>query len=320
VGGATATFATGDSTLDPAGSTDNSAWNSTTYPAQGTGDRTRGVQFNVSTSGRQNILVTWATQDSSTGSRYSRLQYTTNGTTYTDFPTTTTNTTTVFTAKTNSLAAIPGVNYNPNFAIRFVTEFESSATGNNNSNYVAANSPTSSYGTGGTVRFDMMTIYGSTIIAGTAPTVTNQPASQTASQGDNITFTVGADGTAALTYQWRFNLTNISSATNSSYTRSDVQPAHVGSYSVVVSNSAGFTISSNAMLNLIVPQSVLTMTLAGVLQWQGLSNLSYTVQTSTNLAQTNWMTLGTAASVNATISFTNTPATNTERYYRVVYP
>ncbi len=320
VGGATATFATGDSTLDPAGSTDNSAWNSTTYPAQGTGDRTRGVQFNVSTSGRQNILVTWATQDSSTGSRYSRLQYTTNGTTYTDFPTTTTNTTTVFTAKTNSLAAIPGVNDNPNFAIRFVTEFESSATGNNNSNYVAANSPTSSYGTGGTVRFDMMTIYGSTIIAGTAPTVTNQPASQTASQGDNITFTVGADGTAALTYQWRFNLTNISSATNSSYTRSDVQPAHVGSYSVVVSNSAGFTISSNAMLNLIVPQSVLTMTLAGVLQWQGLSNLSYTVQTSTNLAQTNWMTLGTAASVNATISFTNTPATNTERYYRVVYP
>ena len=317
VGGATATFAGGDATLDPAGSTDNSGWNSSTYPAQGTGDRTRGVQFGVSTIGRQNIVVYWSTQDSNTGSKYSRLQYTTNGSTYVDFPTTTTNTITVFTAKTNSLAAIPGVNDNPNFAIRIVAEFESSATGNNNSNYVAAGT---TYGTGGTVRFDMVTISGVPIVVGTAPTVTNQPASQLAAQGDNITFTVGADGTTPLTYQWWFNLANISSATNSSYTRSNVQPAHVGGYSVVVSNSAGFTTSSNAMLNLIVPQPVLTMPLAGVMQWQGLSNLSYTVQTSTNIAQTNWTTLGTAASVNATISFTNTPATNTERYYRVVYP
>ena len=317
VGGATATFATGDPTLDPAGSIDNSGWNSATYPAQGTGDRTRGVQFNVSTSGRQNILVTWATLDSNTGSRYSRLQYTTNGSTYLDFPTTTTNTITVFTAKTNSLAAVSGVNDNPNFGIRIVAEFESSATGNNNSNYVAAGT---TYGTAGTVRFDMVTISGVPIVSGTAPTITNQPVSQSASQGDNITFTVGADGTAPLNYQWRFNLADIGGATSSSYTRSNVQPAHVGSYSVVVSNSAGFTTSSNAALTLIVPQPVLTMPLAGVMQWQGLSNLTYTVQTSTNLAQTNWTTLGTVVSPNATISFTNTPATNTQRYYRVVYP
>jgi len=320
VGGATATFAGGDSALDPAGSTDNSGWNSATYPTQGTGDRTRGVQFNVSTVGRQNIVVYWSTQDSNTGSKYSRLQYTTNGTTYIDFPTTTTNTIIVFTAKTNSLAAIPGVNDNPNFAIRIVAEFESSATGNNNSNYVAANSPTSSYGTGGTVRFDMLTILGVPIVSGTAPTITNQPASQIASQGDDITFAGGADGTAPLNYQWRFNLADISSATNSSYTRSNVQPAHVGSYSVVVSNSAGFTTSSNATLTLNIPQPVLTMPLAGVMQWQGLSNLTYTIQTSTNLAQTNWTTLGAVVSPSATIFYTNKPATNTERYYRVVYP
>ena len=317
VGGATATFATGDPTLDPAGSTDNSGWNSSTYPAQGTGDRTRGVQFSVSTVGHQNIVVSWSTLDSNTGSKYSRLQYTTNGSTYLEFPTTTTNTITVFTAKTNSLAAIPNVNDNPNFAIRIVAEFESSATGNNNSNYVAAGT---TYGTAGTVRFDMLTISGVPIVSGTAPTITNQPASQIASQGDDITFAVGADGTLPLSYQWRFNLADISGATSSSYTRSNVQPAHIGSYSVVVSNSAGFTTSSNAALTLIVPQPVLTMPVAGVMQWQGLSNLTYTVQTSTNLAQSNWSTLGTAASVNATISFTNTPATNTERYYRVVYP
>ena len=155
---------------------------------------------------------------------------------------------------------------------------------------------------------------------GTSPTITNHPQSLTVAQGSNATFSVIAGGSAPLNYQWRFNLANISGATTNTYTRSNVQPAHVGSYSVVVSNSAGFTTSSNATLNLIVPQPVLTMPLAGVMQWQGLSNLTYTVQTSTNLALTNWSTLGTAASLNATIFFTNAPATNTERYYRVVYP
>ena len=153
-----------------------------------------------------------------------------------------------------------------------------------------------------------------------SPVITNQPQSLAVAQGGNATFSVVAGGTAPITYQWRFNLANISGATSSSYTRSNVQPAHVGNYSVVVSNSAGFTTSSNAALTLIVPQPVLTMPLAGVMQWQGLSNLTYTVQTSTNLAQTNWTTLGTAVSPNTAISFTNAPATNTERYYRVVYP
>jgi len=45
--GTTATFATGDTTFAPAGSTDNSGWNTTTYPEQGTGNKTRGAQFAV---------------------------------------------------------------------------------------------------------------------------------------------------------------------------------------------------------------------------------------------------------------------------------
>ena len=117
-----------------------------------------------------------------------------------------------------------------------------------------------------------------------------------------------------------FNLTNIPEATAANYTRTNAQPAFMGSYSVVVSNAAGFTTSSNATLNLIVPPPVLTMPLAGVVQWQGLSNLTYTVQSRTNLAQTNWPALGNAASPNNTISFTNLPASETQRYYRVVYP
>ena len=321
VGGAAAASSgefAGGSSADPAAS-DNSGWNTSTYPAATTGNKTRGVQFDVNTSGKQNIVVTWSSQSSNAGNKYARLQYTTNGTTYFDFPTATTNGTS-FTSKTNDLSSFAGVNNNPAFAIRILSEFESTATGNANASYVAANAPSTTYNTTGTMRYDMVTISGSTIVIGTAPIITNQPAGQVATQGTNVTFFVGADGTLPLNYQWRFNLANINGATSSSYTRSNVQPAHVGNYSVIVSNSAGFTTSTNAALTLVIPQPVLTMPLAGVMQWQGLSNLTYTIQSNTNLAQTNWTTLGTATSPDATLFFTNTPATNTERYYRVVYP
>ena len=98
-----------------------------------------------------------------------------------------------------------------------------------------------------------------------------------------------------------------------------MQPAHVGSYSVVVTNSAGGTNSSNAELVLIIPPPSLTTPSAGVIQWQGLSNLSYTVQAKTNLDETNWMTLGTASSPGAGVSFTNQTEAP-QRFYRVVYP
>ena len=62
------------------------------------------------------------------------------------------------------------------------------------------------------------------------------------------------------------------------------------------------------------------MPLAGVVQWQGLSNLIYTVQSRTNLAQPNWEIPGHAVSPNNTISFTNLSGNETQRFFRVVYP
>jgi hypothetical protein len=82
----------------------------------------------------------------------------------------------------------------------------------------------------------------------TAPAITTQPASQTVTTGASATFTVAASGTAPLSYQWRFNGSNISGATSASYTLSNAQSANAGSYSVVVSNSAGSATSNNATL------------------------------------------------------------------------
>lgn len=81
-----------------------------------------------------------------------------------------------------------------------------------------------------------------------APTITSQPESQTANQGDTVTFSGSAMGLNPLSYQWTFNGTNISDATDSVLTISNVRTANSGTYNLVVANSGGTTTSSNAVL------------------------------------------------------------------------
>jgi glucose/arabinose dehydrogenase len=94
------------------------------------------------------------------------------------------------------------------------------------------------------------------IYSGTqAPVITTQPQSITISQGNTATFSVTATGNPAPTYQWRKNGTNISGATSATYTITNVQPSHAGTYSVVVTNSAGSVTSSNATLTVTQPNT-----------------------------------------------------------------
>jgi endonuclease/exonuclease/phosphatase family metal-dependent hydrolase len=200
VGGTTATFATGSGGDPSSSGSDNSGWNTTSYPAATTNNKTAGLQFNVSTAGKQNIVVSWDERVSNTGSKYVRLQYTTNGTTFLDFPTATAiNAATVFESKTNNLSGFVGVNNNPNFAFRIVAEFESTAANTGNANYVGA---AGTYGTSGTVRFDMVTVIGTTISASNPP-----PAAATLSasslNGGQFQFMV--TGTAGSNYVVQFS-------------------------------------------------------------------------------------------------------------------
>src|SRR5206468_3389612 len=64
-----------------------------------------------------------------------------------------------------------------------------------------------------------------------------------------ISFTVMANGTAPLTYQWQKNGTNIAGVTSASYTTSATTTSDSGStFDVVVSNSAGTATSNPATL------------------------------------------------------------------------
>ena len=80
------------------------------------------------------------------------------------------------------------------------------------------------------------------------PVITSQPQSMYAALGGTATFSVTATGQAPLSYQWRFNGSNIAGATFSTYTRTNVQAAHAGSYDVVVSDPGGSITSDTATL------------------------------------------------------------------------
>jgi hypothetical protein len=83
------------------------------------------------------------------------------------------------------------------------------------------------------------------------PAITTQPLAQSVGVGSNATFTVTATGTAPLGYQWRLNGTPIPGATSSSYTKPNAVFADAGSYSVIVTNSAGSIVSADAILTVV---------------------------------------------------------------------
>jgi len=81
-----------------------------------------------------------------------------------------------------------------------------------------------------------------------APVITAQPATQTVVSGHAVTFAVVASGTPVPTYQWRRNGVNLGRATGATYTISRVTAGNAGTYTVVVSNSAGTVTSAGAVL------------------------------------------------------------------------
>ncbi|PWU18697.1 MAG: hypothetical protein C5B50_08355 [Verrucomicrobia bacterium] len=81
-----------------------------------------------------------------------------------------------------------------------------------------------------------------------APVVTIQPTNHTAVVGDTVTLAVAGSGTPTPAYQWRFYSTNIPSATATSLVLNNITMGQAGTYSSILTNVAGSTSSSNAVL------------------------------------------------------------------------
>ena len=98
--------------------------------------------------------------------------------------------------------------------------------------------------------------------ATTPPNITTPPANQTAYTNDPaVVFSVGVSGSLPLYFQWRFNGTNISAATNRTYTLSYPPLTAAGNYDVIVHNIAGTQTSTPpAVLTLLVPTTSTVVT------------------------------------------------------------
>ncbi len=81
--------------------------------------------------------------------------------------------------------------------------------------------------------------------------LTQQPQSIVTNVGATVTLAGAGGGTAPLSYQWQFDGTNISGATNAGLVLTNAQPTNAGSYTLVVANGYGTNVSTNAVLTFI---------------------------------------------------------------------
>ncbi len=176
---------------------------------------------------------------------------------------------------------------------------------------------------------------------GSVPTITNQPTSLTNTVGNNATFSITNGGTAPFKYQWYYNTnTALLNQTNASVTLTNIQLTNAGTYSVAITNSAGFTNSTYALLTVWQPpvitnQPVSLTTIAGgsasfsvvaggvpalAYQWNFNTNSALLDATNSSLALTNLRasqagtysvtitnTAGITNSIFATLVVTNPP-------------
>jgi hypothetical protein len=101
--------------------------------------------------------------------------------------------------------------------------------------------------------FGMVTSRLARLVVLAPPRIIEPPQAQTRVLGETAMFSVTAEGTTPLFYQWLFNGNAIPPGTNRVLVISNVSPNHVGKYSVQVSNALGNVTSETAPLTVLIP-------------------------------------------------------------------
>jgi len=91
------------------------------------------------------------------------------------------------------------------------------------------------------------------------PTITGQPRSRTVTQGSTVSFSVdvATNATQPVSYQWRYNGSNILNAVNRVLTLTNVPAASAGLYSVRVANPVATNFSAEAALFVNAPPVII---------------------------------------------------------------
>jgi hypothetical protein len=99
----------------------------------------------------------------------------------------------------------------------------------------------------------LVTVWGTPTVPSGIPVITKLTTSSSAIAGDNLKFSVAANG-SSLKYQWKFNGSNLPSETNAVLSLNAVSPSEAGNYSVVVFNGVGAVNSATTTLE-VTPQT-----------------------------------------------------------------
>ena len=161
-----------------------------------------------------------------------------------------------------------------------------------------------------------------------APQILTQPANQAALAGARVTLSVTVFGAPPLKYYWQRSGTNLIEGANLSgvnrriLTINNLSSADAGNYSVVVSNSLGSVLSSNALVTVISPpafQSIIRSNAAIRLSWNATASQKYQLQFKSGLLGTNWTNLGSSiTATGATVTASDPTGSNDQRFYRVI--
>jgi hypothetical protein len=89
-----------------------------------------------------------------------------------------------------------------------------------------------------------------------APIITQQPQATEGPVGGTVSLTVGVKSKAPLSYQWRFNGTDLAAATDEVLTLTNLRAAQGGGYSVFITNLFGTTTSATAVVTVFFPIAV----------------------------------------------------------------
>jgi hypothetical protein len=161
------------------------------------------------------------------------------------------------------------------------------------------------------------------------PNILSQPDDQTVSQGDPASFTVGATGIPAPSYQWRKNGMNLSGETNATYTIASASAGDAGDYAVAVSNAAGVVVSDAAALTVDIPVGFSGSASASNgtvrIQFDGAAGEAFRLWASDDIALTpvtnTWTLLSNGVFGVGPVLFTDPDAaTFPERYYGITVP
>jgi len=151
-------------------------------------------------------------------------------------------------------------------------------------------------------------------------TITDQPHSQVGYWGKSATFSVGISGVAPLSYQWFKGSLPIEGATGSLLVLSNLQDSTAGDYKVVVTDTLGFTVTSQ-LATLTVKTAEVSIAIYPGVKIDGVVGQTYGIQATVNLAEpSGWVGVTNLTLTEATQIWYDSKSTSEQpkHFYRVV--